>query len=121
MLREYDLKPSTKPTQLPLGTLIHEAATDKNPYQIWEINSVLGEGNWSYVYKVLEKQSRQTFAMKVIQKNLLNRPKFNTYLMREISMNSTLKHRNICAMERCFQDQSNYYMLLEPCWHGNLQ
>lgn len=76
MLREYDMRPSTKPTKLPIGTLIEEAATDRNPLQIWEINAFLGEGNWSYVYKVMEKQSRQTFAMKVIQKNMVDRPKF---------------------------------------------
>ena len=39
-------------------------------------------------------------------------------MLSEIKLHSRAKHKNICELERAFEDDENVYMLLELCNNG---
>lgn len=39
-------------------------------------------------------------------------------MLSEIKLHSRAKHKNICELERAFEDDDNVYMLLEVCSNG---
>ena len=42
-------------------------------------------------------------------------------MLSEINLHRGAKHRNICQLERAFEDEENVYMLLELCSNGVLR
>lgn len=39
-------------------------------------------------------------------------------MISEIHLHKSVKHRNICQLDRVFEDEENVYMLLELCPNG---
>jgi serine/threonine protein kinase len=39
-------------------------------------------------------------------------------MLSEINLHKSVKHRNICQLERVFENEENVYMLLELCSNG---
>ena len=77
--------------------------------------STIGRGSYSFVYKVKHRTRGNFAALKVIDKKQLKTKKGLSRLKREISVHSMLSHRNIVKLYKHFQDQSNYYLLMEFC------
>ena len=91
----------------------------KNPKNLsnYEIISPLGRGANSYVYKAINKKTKKTVAIKVIEiKNNIDKEKVEN----EIKIHKSLNHKNIVKFLDCFFDESNFYLILEFCEKGEL-
>ena len=84
------------------------------------IGELAGEGSWSSVYEVVEKNTNKTFAMKVIPKYKLFDEKLNKQIQNEILIHSTLKHRNIIELFGSFESDSSIHLIIEFALHGEL-
>lgn len=80
----------------------------------------LGRGAYGYVTKVEEKSTRKIKAMKVINKKFISKHGSDTILTREVEIQKKLLHKNVIGLHDFFEDQINYYLILEYAKNGNL-
>lgn len=74
---------------------------------------VLGQGAFSTVYHVKTKKTMDDYAIKVIQKSRVKTTKQAKSLQNEIDIQRSLRHSNIIQLFDYFEDEDNYYLLLE--------
>lgn len=77
----------------PLGEEIDEKMEDTQPtwqLQDFEIGDCLGNGKFGYVYKAVEKESRQEVAIKVICKKIVTQFEFFDQLKNEVEIHTRL-------------------------------
>lgn len=85
-----------------------------------EIVSPLGRGAYSIVYKVKNRVKNEYYALKVVNKSSPHSTRVSKRLENEISLQSTLNHKNIVKLLKSFEDSENFYLLLELCPGGDL-
>jgi serine/threonine-protein kinase Chk2 len=91
------------------------------PQQRYEIQQVLGTGQFAAVRLVVERATGTRYAMKVIEKR-----KFNTStkrpgaLMDEVKILLAVSHVNIIGIKELFQTQRRLYIVLELVTGGEL-
>ena len=79
----------------------------------------LGEGAFSFVYKVRHRENKQIYAMKKI--DILNLSKADCENLKlEIQLHQDLLHENIIKFHGCIQRKNLVYMLLENAANGSL-
>ncbi|OQR83335.1 3-phosphoinositide-dependent protein kinase [Achlya hypogyna] len=85
----------------------------------------LGQGNFSKVFLATHKETKEKFAIKVIEKQRIMRLKirhpniFNEVNMEKAVLN-TLRHPNIIRLYHTYQDATNLYFLMEYITNGEL-
>ena len=84
------------------------------------LGQLLGRGGFANVYRARSRLKGEVVAIKIIEKIKIDELKMNDRIENEIRIHSNLKHPNIIKLHSYFEDQSNIYMVLEPCSHGNL-
>lgn len=78
----------------------------------------LGKGGFSLVKLVAHKDfPEKKFALKIIKKNGKLNP---SYIRKEIQIHQNLKHPNIVSFNAHFEDEVNFYLVLEYLQNGNL-
>ena len=77
-----------------------------------------GEGAFGEVWKVIHKASKKVYAMKQVQKEKVSRmlPQFK----REVYIMYNLDHPHIIKILNHFEDEKNFYLLMEFADGGNL-
>lgn len=91
--------------------LINSLPFQKNNY---EFLSVISVGSSSIVFKVQSYNYTSTyFAAKVA-------PKTNEYILRDLNALKSLIHSFIVSVYDFFEDDENYYIILEYCQNGTL-
>ena len=65
-------------------------------------------------------QSKNQYALKVVNKATLVKPRAKQKLQTEIKIHRTLNHSNVVRFERFFEDNHNAYMLLELCANNSM-
>ena len=85
--------------------------------QYYEVLKKIGEGGSAKVYRVKEKSSGEIKAMKQVEKSKLPDVK---YFETEIKILSLLDHPNIVRLFEVFEDDKNFYLIMELCQGGNL-
>lgn len=83
-----------------------------------EANKVLGKGAYGQVKLVKLKGKGELFALKIIDKKMLQNK--NMDLMREVEIHKRLKHDNIIRLINYFEDEANLYLILEFASKGSL-
>ena len=91
--------------------------TDGLITQYYEVIKKIGEGASAKVYKVKEKSTGFIRAMKQVEKSKLPDVK---YFETEIKILTLLDHPNIVRLFEVFEDQKNFYLIMELCTGGNL-
>ena len=91
--------------------------TDGQITQYYEVLKKIGEGASAKVYKVKSKNSGEIKAMKQVEKSKLPDVK---YFETEIKILSLLDHPNIVRLFEVFEDEKNFYLIMELCHGGNL-
>ena len=80
---------------------------------------LLGKGGFAEVYKVKrEKNTNEEptyFALKKINKSVLQDKDRKQKILTEIKIHRTLNHKNICKFEHSFEDDNFVYILVEYC------
>lgn len=79
---------------------------------------LLGRGGFAKCYEV--EQDGESYALKVVDRSILQKTKALQKLHSEISIHRRMKHKNIVNFIRTFQDEWNVYMLLELCSNQTL-
>lgn len=84
------------------------------------ISSVLGEGAFSIVYKVEEKETGLLYAMKKIKKDSLTDSGDLVRLQREIDTMAYLQHESVVALHDFIIDENHFYLIMDYCQGGSL-
>ncbi len=79
----------------------------------YRIESLLGRGGMSSVYKGLDNRLQRTVAIKMIHPHLSERPQFVQRFEQEAAAVARLRHPNILQVHDYNHDQDTYYMVLE--------
>ena len=91
--------------------------TDGQITQYYDVLKKIGEGASAKVYKVKAKNSGEIKAMKQVEKSKLPDVK---YFETEIKILSLLDHPNIVRLFEVFEDDKNFYLIMELCHGDNL-
>ncbi|OAF71932.1 hypothetical protein A3Q56_00289 [Intoshia linei] len=106
----------TQDNKLILGK--HRSPLDIN--EDFEIGRPLGKGKFGSVYLARTKTSHFIVAIKVIFKSQIRKAKLEHQLIREIEIQTKLRHRHILKMYTYFYDDRKIYLVLEYAYNGEL-
>ena len=80
----------------------------------------LGKGGFAKCYELICKDNNKIFAAKMIQKSSLKTDRQRQKLITEIKIHKSCHHPNVVAFEHNFDDDDNFYILLELCQNQTL-
>ena len=90
--------------------------------QYYELECLIGTGSFGSIYKVTHKLSNQTRAIKVISKyNIVIQDDKNSDFLNEIKILAEINHPYIVKTYEYFQDDYNFYLILEYLPLGDLE
>ena len=90
-----------------------------NPNDEYQVLQVLGEGSFARVYKVKNKYTNITYAMKVINKYNCTAEDENE-IINEINILKAMDHPSILKIFEFFSGNNNYSIITELCSKGEL-
>ena len=79
----------------------------------YQIESILGRGGMSSVYKAHDPNLKRTVAIKIIHQHLTDNPEFLARFEREASVIAQLRHNNIVQVHDFNHDGDTYFMVME--------
>ena len=83
-------------------------------------NSNIGVGGFGKVYKVRHKVSKNIFAIKVINKAKIIEHDLVEQIKLEVKIMYNLNHENIVKLHNHYEDDDNFYLILQYCARGQL-
>jgi len=86
----------------------------------FEVGRSLGKGKFGHVYLARTKADKKVIALKVIQKEEIERQNMLTQLTREIEIHASIRHPNIIRLHAYFHDKHRMYLVLEHAPGGEL-
>lgn len=118
-----DLKPTQSqmsPSNPPSSK--HEIKVNMKKFvpEDFEIGVLLGQGKFGKVYLAREKKSNFLVALKVLDKAEIKKQSYESQIVREINIQSSLNHPNILRLYGCFHDAETIYLILELAPDGEL-
>mmetsp|Transcript_5242 Transcript_5242/g.5649 ORF Transcript_5242/g.5649 Transcript_5242/m.5649 type:complete len:388 (+) Transcript_5242:73-1236(+) len=87
----------------------------------FQYQHVLGSGGFGKVWKVMQKKTKRTFAMKELSKARIITKKSVDAVMNERQLLSQLKHPFLVNMIYAFQDRENLYLVMDLLSGGDLR
>lgn len=104
--------------------MINHEAFGNDGYQ-WslsdfDIGASLGKGRFGRVFVVREKRTNLIFAMKTLIKHELQTARVEKQVLREVEIQSRLRHPNILQLHTWFHDDRRIYLLLEYAGQGEV-
>ncbi|XP_019432276.1 PREDICTED: serine/threonine-protein kinase Aurora-3-like, partial [Lupinus angustifolius] len=88
--------------------------------QDFEIGKPLGRGKFGRVYVARERKSKYVVALKIIFKEQIKKHKIDHQLVREMEIQTSLRHPNILRLYGWFHDDERVYLILEYAHNGEL-
>ena len=85
-----------------------------------DVGAPLGSGKFGKVYVARERRSGYQFALKVLHKSQLTKHRVEHQLVREIEIQSHLRHVNILRLFNYFYDEHRVFLMLELAPGGEL-
>jgi serine/threonine protein kinase len=79
----------------------------------------LSRGSDGLVFRIKVRKTKKEFALKVIWKDK-NKKNVEAKSKKEIAIHAMLKNKHIIILESHFEDEDNFYMVLEYCSEGDL-
>lgn len=89
--------------------------------ETFQVRSVLGKGSFGTVYKVAEKSTGRSFAMKVLQKEPIFSKGILRYAVTEKNVQSQMNHPFIVALVCAFQTSHELVLVMSFCGGGTLE
>ena len=81
---------------------------------------LLGKGGFARCYELLDEETHQTYAGKIIKKSSLIKSRTKQKLISEIKIHKSVHHENIVKFYHYFEDIENVYILIELCYNQTL-
>ena len=91
--------------------------SNKNPFQVYQVLKLLGEGSFGEVWKVRHKKLGKEFAMKIITKSPYFKEKS---IFNEINILKKLDHPNILKILDFYYSTDKFFVITEYCTGGEL-
>lgn len=82
--------------------------------------TVLGKGTYAKVVLVRKKDNEKIYAMKIIKKSRIMKPKHEEHVYNERNILIGMKHPFIIKMDYSFQTDKKLFFVLEYCIGGEL-
>jgi calcium/calmodulin-dependent protein kinase I len=83
-------------------------------HQIYQFGPEFGRADFAVVYKAINKETCQQYAVKSIDKERFRKDQDNIlFLEREIKLRSSLNHPNIVKLYDVFEDSEHFYLVTE--------
>jgi len=79
----------------------------------------IGKGSFASVWRAKRFHTNETVAVKVVMKNDMNDFSYRIRLQREISILRKINHPNIVSLINLYEDNTNYYIVMEHMDMGN--
>lgn len=95
-------------------------STESLTYNNFEVGRRLGKGKYGAVFLAREKQTHFICALKVLRKKELIADNVEHQLLREIEIQTNVRHKNVLRMYTYFHDASRVYLVLEFAEKGEL-
>lgn len=122
------------PTKIDKTTFKSIATKNKNPKLSFRIGSLttnlsiedfqvgkcLGKGRFGSVFLAKDKRSEILVALKVVKKKTIKDSKMANQIKNEIKIQSCLSHPNVLKFFGFFQDEEQFYLILEYAPQGEL-
>ena len=80
----------------------------------------LGKGGFAKWYELTDLQTNELFAVKIISKSSLIKPRARQKLKSEIKIHMSMSHDRIVKFYKHFEDKENIYIVLELCRNKSL-
>ncbi|XP_067124805.1 serine/threonine-protein kinase PLK1 [Centruroides vittatus] len=80
----------------------------------------LGKGAFAKCYELIDVETKEVFAGKIVSKALLVQDYQKQKMSQEISIHRTLVHKHIVTFHSFFEDVDNVYIILELCRRRSL-
>ena len=87
----------------------------------YQIIEELGKGGMGKVYKVLDKETKEKIALKLIKPEIASDKKTIERFRNELTTARKIGHRNVCRMYDLNKDKDNYYITMEYVSGGDLK
>ncbi|CAD8141236.1 unnamed protein product [Paramecium octaurelia] len=87
----------------------------------YELDKVIGKGNFAKVYQSVNKENQKLYAVKVFEKNKMRSSEIDKQaLLKEISIMRKLNHNGVIKLHEVFEDEINIYFVLDYLEGGEL-
>ena len=104
-----------------LETPKEELATGSTFAGRYQIIDELGKGGMGRVYKVLDKETNERIALKLIKPEIATDKKTIERFKNELTTARKIRHKNICGMYYLGEDKSRNFITMEYVPGGNLK
>ncbi|XP_022101720.1 serine/threonine-protein kinase PLK3-like isoform X1 [Acanthaster planci] len=99
-----------------LPAVVKDPKTGKS----YQRGRLLGKGGFARCYELIDLETRQIYAGKIVPKARIAKPIQMEKMQREIHVHSLLKHPNVVGFHSHFDDEDNIYIILELCSRKSL-
>ena len=106
-------------SQIEFGNNLKYKINNINFEDKYEIGEKIGEGHFAVVKKCLNKSNMKEYAVKIINKQQLNKKDLG-YIMKEKNYMKIIKHPNIVSLIEDFEDEKYIYLVMEYYKGGDL-
>jgi calcium/calmodulin-dependent protein kinase I len=110
--------PSGTAEQKPGPEVVPPPKEKKTIKEEYDFGEELGRGGFSIVVKATRKDTREVFAVKIIEKNQSEEEL--QLLQREIDILKKLNHQNIIALKEVYDEKDTIYLVMELVQGGEL-
>ena len=86
----------------------------------YDIEKPIGKGGFCTVYKTTYKETKKVYALKVIDKSILNNDEQIKNIINEITIMNELDSPNLLRLVTNFEDENRIYIILPLCSNGQL-
>ena len=86
----------------------------------YDIEKPIGKGGFCTVYKTQYKETKKIYALKVIDKSILNNEEQIKNIVNEINIMNELDSPNLLKLVTNFEDENHIYIILPLCPNGQL-
>merc|ERR1712070_849460 len=86
----------------------------------YDFGSILGRGGFGVVSEILHAKTFQPFAGKVVQKSSLKSEEEEKTFRSVMEMLLNSEHSHVVKFVHVFEDELNYYIVMEKCAGGTL-
>jgi len=87
----------------------------------FELIRCIGKGGFACVYQARHLKTGKEFAIKTIDKVLMNKSQMKERVQNEIIIQARLDHPSILVLHEAFEDKNFVYLVLELCRNGELR
>ena len=86
----------------------------------YDVEKPIGKGGFCTVYKTIFKETKRVYALKVIDKSILNNEEQIKNIENEINIMNELDSPNLLRLITNFEDENRIYIILPLCPNGQL-